>query len=327
MQQSVLSVSLIFAATAMSNAASPSVKSVQYNGACDGSAIVNVGDGHFLNASDEDNILRLYSFKSPGAPKREFDEREVLKMNGKNKEADLEAVAQIGSRLYWIGSHGRDKKADLEPSRSQLFATDFSGAGANTDVKPVGNPYRDLLKQLQAVPTAKKALNSAEPLAHTKGGIDIEGLAIAPNGKGLLIGMRSPLLTTKGAFVFTLKNPDQVIKGEKAEIGDTWVLDLGKAGIRAMEFLSASRQYLILAGPPGEGGPFALYSWTPNAKPQRLMVVPSDTGSAEGLMLDGTDVYVSIDEGERLIGGIACKDIEDASKKTFTLLRITGLQP
>ena len=57
------------------------------------------------------------------------------------------------------------------------------------------------------------------------------------------------------------------------------------------------------------------------------MVVPSDTGSAEGLMLDGTDVYVSIDEGERLIGHIACKDIEDTSKKTFTLLRITGLQP
>ena len=128
MQQSVFFVGFILAATAMSNAAPPLVKSVQYSGACDGSAIVNVGGGHFLNASDEDNILRLYSLEGPGAPKREFDEREVLKMNGKNKEADIEAVAQVGSRLYWIGSHGRDKKADLEPSRRTAIQLRYSAS-------------------------------------------------------------------------------------------------------------------------------------------------------------------------------------------------------
>ena len=182
--------------------------------------------------------------------KREVRESERQEQGGRSRSCRANRLQTV------LGSAHTDAiRRPIWSHRAANFLQQISVAQGEHDVKPVGNQYRDLLKQLQAVPTAKKALNSAEPLAHTKGGIDIEGLAIAPNGKGLLIGMRSPLLTTKGAFVFTLKNPDQVIKGEKAEIGDTWVLDLGKAGIRAMEFLSASRQYLILAGPPGEGGP------------------------------------------------------------------------
>src|SRR4051794_25038847 len=50
----------------------PALKGETFKGACDGSAVVAAGDGYFLNATDEDNILRLYKLGRP-APVRQFD--------------------------------------------------------------------------------------------------------------------------------------------------------------------------------------------------------------------------------------------------------------
>src|ERR1043165_9524423 len=117
--------------------------------ACDGSAVASASGGYFWNGTDEDNILRLYKPGAAAKPLRRIDLNSYLKpevnKTGRPKEADIEAVARIGNRLYWIGSHGRDKQGRGEPSRHRLFATDLSGQGAAATLVTVGTPFRGLL--------------------------------------------------------------------------------------------------------------------------------------------------------------------------------------
>ena len=60
------SLTLLVAASAFC----PAAPAQTFPQACDGSAIVSVGKGYFLNASDEDNIIRLYRVSNPAKPLR-----------------------------------------------------------------------------------------------------------------------------------------------------------------------------------------------------------------------------------------------------------------
>jgi hypothetical protein len=88
---------------------------VLFEGAVDGSAAADVGDGFFVGATDEDNELRLYDIKGGPSPKTldvgvEAAVKSALAVE-KIKECDLEGAAKIGDLIFWIGSHGRNKDA------------------------------------------------------------------------------------------------------------------------------------------------------------------------------------------------------------------------
>ena len=70
-----------------------------------------------------------------------------------DKESDLEAAAAVGTRVYWIGSHGRNAKGKPRPERQRFFATDIDPAAQPPGVAPAGTPYRGLLDDLAAAPT------------------------------------------------------------------------------------------------------------------------------------------------------------------------------
>ena len=103
----------------------------KHPGAPDGSAGAASGTNHFIDACDEDNLLRLYPSDTDGKPKVLLDLNQLLgfpKDNGEFKECDLEGAARIGDRIYWIGSHSRSaKKGKVQPSRQVLFATKVTG--------------------------------------------------------------------------------------------------------------------------------------------------------------------------------------------------------
>ena len=108
-------------------------KPVLFEGAVDGSAAADVGDGFFVGATDEDNEFRLYDVKGGLSP-RKLDvgvEAAVKSALGveKIKECDLEGAAKIGDLIFWIGSHGRNKNAEEKKERRVLFATKLSGSG------------------------------------------------------------------------------------------------------------------------------------------------------------------------------------------------------
>ena len=96
----------------------------------DGSAVVNVGDGYFLNATDEDNVIRLYKRGVIDA-RAHFDAR--FSQTEKNKRDEPKESISKGRpnragciRLdVWKRLSGNARSAD------RLFATTLTGAGAH----------------------------------------------------------------------------------------------------------------------------------------------------------------------------------------------------
>ncbi len=286
---------------------------------CDASAAAAIDREHFIVADDEENILRVYS-RHGGAPIHQLDLSKFLSGGKESEEADLEAAAQIGTRTYWIGSHGRNKNGEPAPGRQRFFATETVLDEGKLSLHPIGRPYlhllEDLLRDERLAPyRLRKAAGRApkEP-----GALNIEGLAATPSGE-LLIGFRNPVPDGK-ALLVPLRNPAGLIEGERAVFGDPREIDLGGLGIRSMGWEGG--RYLVIAGNSGEGGRSRLYQWSGRADRPELLPRISFRGlNPEGVMFtdeDGkSEYFVLSDDGTREIAGRSCKDLSNPDEKRF----------
>ena len=289
----------------------------RYRGMCDASAAVGLGQGHFVVADDEGDVLRIYR-RGSALPVGTVDLVDFLhnrKPNGKNAEADIEGAAAIGRRIYWISSHAlKGQGGEIDPHRRRLFATDIVVGGPSPTVEAVGTPYESLLDDLLADRRFKLLAKAAQRKPEDEGALNIEGLAAAPDG-GLLIGFRNPL--PKGrALVVPLRNPAAVIdSGAKPVFGALIRLDLGGRGIRSLE--RVGNELLIAAGPFGSAASspvrpaFALFRWSGEATQAPKFVRSLDAGSfrPEALFLDADahELVLLSDDGDELVGGVDCK--------------------
>ena len=253
---------------------------VLFEGAVDGSAAVDVGDGFFVDATDEDNEFRLYDVKG-GLPPKKLDvgvEAAVKSALGveKIKECDLEGSAKIGDVIFWIGSHARNKNAEEKKERQVLFATKLSGSGKDAKLKIAGKVYTKLLDDLVSDPAlAPFDLGKAATLApKDEGALNIESLAA--DGDKLWIGFRSPKNKAKEALLVPLLNPMEAIKeGARAKLGDPVTLKLGGLGVRDM--VAWNDGFLIIAGDFGDrfeqgAKPSRVFLWKPGTDPQDIGV-------------------------------------------------------
>jgi len=310
-----ISVAMLFASCAHADDAP-----ISYTGPCDASAAVATSPNEFVVANDESNVLVRYRF---GAPKAigALDLTRFLDV-GKN-EADIEGAATIGSRIYWISSHSRNSRDQAQPSRYRLFATELRG-DASDPLVPVGKPYKQLLDDLTQAPALSRyRLAAASKLAaEADGGLNIEGLAATPDGR-LLIGFRNPLPDER-ALVVPLENPDEVVDGKRARLGDAFELNLGRRGIRSIELIDG--RYLIVAGPTADEGSFALYRWSGKRDDPAVPVESVDLGTLrpEALFaMPGTaKVQLLSDDGGVTNGGVECKKLP-AARQTFRSLVAT----
>ncbi|WP_437680129.1 DUF3616 domain-containing protein [Sorangium sp. So ce131] len=300
-------------------------------GLCNVSAMVLLPDCRLLAADDEDRSHRLFAI-APGAARapapvpaggRLLASGAVLD----DEELDLEGAAWVGDRIYWIGSHGNNKlewkkgKGEYsavkeKPNRHILFAIALSADGG---IEPVGTPYRDLARELvKGIP----GLASTYKAVHSNaGGLNIEGLAA--DGEALLIGLRSPVSDPdRRAYVFRLENPAEVLGGRPARVGGPFLLDLGKRGVRSLEWSPSARAWFIVAGPvthmradpgakdglsqvPGYGEGAALYRWESLDKQPVLVKEIADAKGfqAEGLIATPAGLFVTSDDDEQKRGG------------------------
>lgn len=239
----------------------------RYEGLCDASAAVALDARHFVVAGDEDNTLRIYQ-RGPSQARASLPLDAFLR-SGKD-EADLEAATRIGERIYWIGSLSRDGEGRPAPQRDQFFATDIHRSSATLPtLRPVGAGPVKLLDALLASEAGRawQLTDAARKAPETPGGLNAEGLTHTADG-ALLIGFRNPLREGK-ALVVPLRNPAQVIAGQSAEFGQALALDLGGRGVRAMA--RAADGHLVVGGPTGDEGSFALFHWRGGSDtPQRL---------------------------------------------------------
>lgn len=223
------------------------------------SAVVAVGPGHFLAASDEDNRLRLYSVTN-GPAMLEVDLNPRMHLSGHRGEMDLEGAATVGGLTYWLGSHGRSKDGRIRPNRERLFSTQLVTNGLAMEIRVVGQPYRHLLQDLIAAPQLKQfRLAAAAARTPEDGGINLEGLAATPGG-GLLIGFRSPVPSGR-ALLVPLENPKEIMAGQPVRLGEPILLDLDTLGIRDLAW--SGREWFCIAGRSGGGGTARLYRWQP----------------------------------------------------------------
>jgi hypothetical protein len=270
----------------------------EYKGICDASAAVAAGPNAFVVASDEDNTLRLYSRADP-QPRPLLDLGAHLKITT-GREADIEGAAAIGDRIYWIASHGRNKEGKERRERQRFFATALAVSGTTVSLTPVGQAYANLLKDLIEAPQLKPyGLEEASNKApEADGGLNIEGLAEGENGR-LLIGFRNPVRNGK-ALLVPLENPQEVVQGASARLGNPIDLDLGGKGIRSIERIGAGH-YLIVAGASGDGGGFALHRWSgrpADSKPPRLGVDLGTLRPEAMFAVPGTDtIQLLSDDG------------------------------
>ncbi|MBB3220196.1 DUF3616 domain-containing protein [Pseudoduganella umbonata] len=280
---------------------------------CDASAAVPLGDKEFIAADDESNVLHVYRYDE-GPPVRECDLTDLLDTPD-GGEADIEGAAELDGRIWWITSHGCDRKGRSSATRRQLFATDPQG-------QPVGKPYRRLLEDLAEHPLlAHFELDKAARKApKDPGGLCIEGLAATPGG-GLLIGFRNPI-PHGWALLVPLADPAALLDGGRATLGAPILLDLAGHGIRAIEWYEDA--WYIAAGPPAGGDDYALYRWSGRAGDQPVQLdVPGLAGlHPEALFFDahGT-LHVLSDDGKAQPGGRKCKDLP-VEERTFRRLSV-----
>ncbi len=242
-----------------------------YSGMCDASAAAALGPDLFVVANDERNQLKVYR----RGVARQVDEVDLSGFLGTkvDKESDLEGAATIGERIYWISSHGRNKKGKHVEIRHRFFATELRDG----KLVPVGSPYTGLLADMIAAPHLQQYpfAQASSLMPEADGAFNIEGLAATPQG-GVLIGLRNP--APRGlALVIPMLNPAQVVDGARAVFGDGIELDLGGLAIRSMELVEDA--YIIVAGPPADHGRFALFRWSGAANEAPVEIPHDDFGA------------------------------------------------
>ncbi len=291
-----------------------------YAGMCDASAGIELSHNSFVVACDEDNLLRVYRTDKAGPPVRQFDLAAMWQFPDKSLETDLEGAARMGDRIFWIGSHGLSKAGKLRSNRRCFLVTDIIATNGDVTLKPVGQPCFSLLNDLIGDDRFKPfQLDAASQLAPKEpGGLNIEGIAATPDGQ-LLIGFRSPIPTAK-TLLIPLLNPNKVIEGTPARFGDPILLDLDGLGIR--DIVRYEETYLIMAGPYHGGSGFKLFRWDgPGKAPNPVRIDGLNQYHPEGLIVysrfGSARVQVLSDDGARMVGDCACKDLKDAQKQTF----------
>jgi hypothetical protein len=154
------------------------------------------------------------------------------------------------------------------------------------------------------------------------GGLNIEGLTATPEGT-LLMGFRNPVPGGK-ALIVPVLNPAAFYGPGQLGFGAPVELDLGGLGVRSLSYWRGN--YLIAAGPTGEGGPARLYRWKGPGHEPRLATEsafadanPEAFFTAEG----NSEILVLSDDGGRIIRGKPCKKLKGKKHKSFRGMWLT----
>lgn len=295
---------------------------VEFTGMCDASGAVELSSGHFAVADDEENVLRIYDADRGGEPLASTDLSSALGLTAwgepKSAEADIEAAGRIGDEAFWITSHGRNSKGKQKPERRRFFATNVpSGASELAPLHVVGRSYDHLLQDLIDAPSLHDlGLARAAQLApKAPGGLNIEGLTATTDG-GLLIGFRNP--NPRGrALIVPFLNPHEVMTGEAPRFAAPLLLDLGGLGVRSLSYWRG--RYLVIGGPFDASAASRLYTWSGGGAPATAEPFEFRAFNPEAFFTpDARDeILVISDDGEVVIDGTPCKELDNPARKRF----------
>ncbi|MEH2285643.1 MAG: putative Ig domain-containing protein [Nostoc sp.] len=329
-------------------------------GTSDASTAIPVGGTFFLEADDENQVLRLYDDSKSGLPVTGFDFTSSLGLtqtdgSGVLREVDLEASTKVGDRIFWLGSQSNSDDGKNRPNRDRIFATDITGTGASTTLSYVGR-YNFLKEDIinwdvnnghgKGANYYGLAASAATNVGSKQGdGYNIEGLEIAPDNTTAYIAFRAPQVPPSGrsnALIVPVSNFTSLISASgggvqgSAQFGAPIELDLGGRGIREIR-KNANNQYVIIAGPAGDAGAasndFRLYTWdgNPNSEPQLRAATFPTSFNPEGIisipdnLTNTSQIQFVSDDGNSVLynDGTAAKDLSENNFKKFRTDSIT----
>ncbi len=284
-------------------AATPAPGEATYTGMCDASAAVMIDDTHFVVADDESNVLRAYALGGgpPVATSADLSEAAgATPHEGGHRELDLEGAARVGDVVYWIGSHGNNKKGKPRPGRHRLLATKLAleGGVLRVDVLGVG---RDMTKILAVSPElGELGIHAAEGIPpKAPGGTNIEGLAASPKGT-LYLGFRNPVPDGR-ALIVEIGGLEKFVAGGGGPLLRSFKrVSLDGQGIRSLE--SRADDLIVLTGPVAGGGPHRVHF-----PPTQHHIELPDGFFGESLFITPTGLYALSDDGTVDVGGVPCK--------------------
>lgn len=237
------------------------------------SAAIFLDAGRVVVASDEDNRLRVYNPSASQPAMTAWDASPWLHLSGRNLECDLEGAARVGNRIYWIGSHGRNKDGKYRSNRHRFFATEVTETPQGPELRIIGTPCSTLVTALLTnAALASLHLDTAAALPpDSKGGLSIEALAARPDGS-LWIGFRGPLAKGK-ALLIPLLNPNAVLEGHAPHFGPPTRLDLGGRGLRDMAW-TGSEWILVAGATGGEQKGTRIFRWSGEGRSPSALDLP-----------------------------------------------------
>lgn len=323
-----------------------------HTGKADASTVIPVDSDHMFVADDEDQTIRLYNRNNSGMPVNSFTFTGNLGLTdfdgGIPREVDIEASAQVGSRIYWLASHSNSASGNQRANRSRLFATDVSGAGAASTLSYVGR-FDNLKANLIAWDNSNghglgagalgfqaSTATGVIPEEEDGSGFNIEGLVMAPDNTTAYIAFRAPIspaASRTNGLVIPVTNFTSLVAGNPtattATFGSPIFMNLGGRGIREIR-KNASNEYLIVAGPAGSIGNFRFFSWNGNPatapigrtgtlaglNPESIVDVPVGLNS---FALAPVPVQIVSDNGDDIYynDGIIAKELPNNQHKKF----------
>ncbi|AWN45772.1 DUF3616 domain-containing protein [Methylobacterium terrae] len=291
-------------------------------GLCEASGAVPYPAGSFgdrvLVVSDQDNTVRLYKADESGPPLalKGGDLDAALATNAREEpvKADLESLAWLGSDLVVMGSHARDADGRTREASRRMLDLTVGGDPKAPALAPKGKAFGGLSKAIADLdPRLSERIAvdlAAKPsLSPRRRGLALEGLSPAPDGRGLLVGLRNPLNADNDALVVPFENPAEVLAGGAGpKLGKPIALDLKGRGIRDIAYAPGIKAYFVIAGGSGSGGEAAdLYRWSGKAgeAPTRVAGVAEALAAIpdfqpEGLIVapDGKKVQILSDDAD-----------------------------
>jgi hypothetical protein len=322
----LLGLVIIFAASASGGGPG---EPLVFTGMCDASTAVAISEDLFAAADDEDDVLRIYRLSRPGPPVQSVNLGPMIgagKKRYKSSESDLEGATRLGSRTFWITSHGCNAKGKFAPDRHKLFALEIKELGGRCEVKLSGRVYTHLVADLVREPRLTRfgLAEASGKMPKSPGGLNIEALAATPEGH-LLIGFRNPVPQGR-ALIVPLLNPVEVIEGRPPVFGDPLLLDLGGLGVR--EIASTGAGYLVIAGAVDAEAESRLFFWKgsstrPEPALQRLPPGINPEGICFQDVAGTNDFLLLSDDGARQVNGVECKRLLESGRqfRAFRILR------
>ena len=278
---------------------------IVFSGVCDASAgwPMDNDQKRIAVGEDEHDVLLVYA-TTGGRAKKGIDVDPALHQEHPKKEADFEAVAGIGGRLYWITGHGRNDDGEAKPDRRRILATSLA-------LVVEGKAVTGLTEALRADGFAEAIGpddQDRKDLAAERNGLNIEALAAAPPGTGadgtLLIGFRNPLGAGARAVVVPFLNPAEAVDtGAPPMLGSPFALDLGGRGLRDMVWSPAHSAMLLLGGATDNADRFALFTWSGHIEDAPILVTAISGLHAEAVVAwpSSRSILLLSDDGDRMM--------------------------